>query len=170
MRFYAPSGLMQARMAVFLLGAMAAILAAVWAFEYAGYAPCQLCLEQRKPYYLAIPILVAGGVLSWVTGQGPWLRAGLLITSLCLAATAAIAVYHAGVEWGWFEAPASCGAGLSAQTSDAGSLLESLASSVPPKCDEAAGRFLGLSFAGWNVVASVPLAWMAAYAAFAEPN
>ena len=29
---------------------------------------------------------------------------------------------------------------------------------IPPSCDEAAGRFLGLSFAGWNVLASAALA------------
>jgi disulfide bond formation protein DsbB len=32
------------------------------------------------------------------------------------------------------------------------------------RCDEASWRFLGLSFAGWNVIASILLAVGAAYA------
>jgi disulfide bond formation protein DsbB len=33
------------------------------------------------------------------------------------------------------------------------------------RCDEAAWRFLGLSFAGWNAVVSAGLALIAAYGA-----
>ena len=33
-------------------------------------------------------------------------------------------------------------------------VLDQLNTLIPPSCDEAAGRFLGLSFAGWNVLAS----------------
>jgi disulfide bond formation protein DsbB len=170
MRFFADSGPTQTRMALFLTVAMTAIIAAVWAFEYSGYAPCQLCLEQRKPYYIAIPILATIWLVTVAGLRGPWLRGALAITALCLLATAAIAAYHAGVEWGWFEAPETCGAGITGEASDASSLLESLSSSVPPKCDDAAGRFLGLSFAGWNVVASLPLAWLAAHGAFAKAS
>ncbi|WP_375198209.1 disulfide bond formation protein B, partial [Sphingobium sp.] len=36
----------------------------------------------------------------------------------------------------------------------------------PPSCTEAAGRFLGLSFAGWNVIASLALALVAFRAAW----
>src|SRR5688500_15953517 len=48
------------------LGGMATILGA-WFFEYAlGYAPCPLCLQQRIPYYVAIPlaVLIAAGALA----------------------------------------------------------------------------------------------------------
>ena len=48
---------------------------------------------------------------------------------------------------------------------DVGGLLGALDAVTPPSCDEAAGRFLGLSFAGWNVFASLGLAaiaWRAA--------
>jgi len=36
---------------------------------------------------------------------------------------------------------------------------------IPPSCDKAALRVLGLSFAGWNVVASLVLGAVAFYAA-----
>ena len=95
--------------------------------------------------------------------SGPaWLTRGLLaVVTVCLLITAYLGAYHSGVEWGFFEAPQSCGAAFSASDSDAGSLLDSLADAKPPSCADAAGRFLGLSFAGWNVVAALILAAIA---------
>ena len=40
----------------------------------------------------------------------------------------------------------------------------------PPSCDEAAGRFLGLSFAGWNAVASALFAAVALRSAVAKAD
>ena len=39
---------------------------------------------------------------------------------------------------------------------------------VPPSCDKAALRVLGLSFAGWNAIASLILAVVAFRGAFAR--
>ena len=163
--FSAPPTRAQALALTIVLAAMVAIIASVWLFEWWGYAPCQLCLEQRKPYYWAIPILalaIPAALAGWPQCVA---RGALAIATLALVATALIGAYHTGVEWGWFEAPASCGAGISAGGSDAGSLLGDLAGSVPPKCNEAAGRFLGLSFAGWNVIVAGALAVFAGRAA-----
>ncbi|MEL6947619.1 MAG: disulfide bond formation protein B [Pseudomonadota bacterium] len=146
---------------VVLLGMVAAIGGAL-AFEHlGGYAPCALCLEQRTPYYLGIPFLAAGLLGHGLRGPACLLQGGLAIAGLSMVATAALGSYHAGVEWGWWAGPASCGAGLEATSSDAGSLFADLAVSKPPSCTEAAGRFLGLSFAGWNVVAAVMIAGLA---------
>ena len=51
-------------------------------------------------------------------------------------------------------------------TTNAGDLLSDLNAKKPPSCDVAALRVLGLSFAGWNVVASVILAAIALQGAF----
>ena len=153
--------------AVFVWLGMVAVLGSAWAFELAGYAPCALCLEQRNPYYIAIAVLGIGLLVHAIGVRGPVLKGTLTVVVLSMVATALIGGYHAGVEWGWFEAPATCGAGLSGEAGDAGSLLDSLAASMPPKCDEAAGRFLGLSFAGWNVIAASALALIALRGALA---
>ena len=144
-----------------LIAAVLAVLAAVWIFEWLGYAPCELCLIQRRPYYVALPFLILAVPAMAAAWPDCAARGALAIAGLCFAATALLGAYHAGVEWGWFAAPATCGAGITGSAGDAGSLLADLAASTPPKCDEAAGRFLGLSFAGWNVVFAVPLAWIA---------
>ena len=163
--FSAPSTREQASVLTLVLVAMALIIGSVWLFEWWGYAPCQLCLEQRKPYYWAMPIVALAIPAAFAGWPQCVARGALAIATLALVATALIGAYHAGVEWGWFAAPASCGAGISGAGSDAGSLLADLAGSVPPKCDEAAGRFLGLSFAGWNVIVASALAVFAGRAA-----
>ncbi|NKB53910.1 MAG: disulfide bond formation protein B [Rhizobiaceae bacterium] len=165
------SGKVQVRSAAFVLIGMIVVVGSALGFEHlGGYVPCALCLEQRVPYYWAIPLL-AIGFLSAINHWSPLLTRGLLVAALiCLLYTAWLGAYHSGVEWGYFEAPQSCGAGLSATTSDAGSLMDSLATSKPPSCDEAAGRFLGISFAGWNFIAAMLLAAVALRGAFGKAD
>jgi len=76
-----------------------------------------------------------------------------------------MAVYHSGVEWKFWPGPKDCSAAALSATKTASSLLDNL-NAHPPACDTAAGRFLGLSFAGWNAVASLILAAVAYVAAF----
>ncbi|MGI9365372.1 MAG: disulfide bond formation protein B [Rhizobiaceae bacterium] len=153
-----------------LLGMVVTIGSAL-AFEHiGGFAPCALCLEQRVPYYWGMPLVALGLIFGWLNWPGVLVRLMLLAGLICLLATIYLGIYHSGVEWGFFEAPESCAAGFSATSSDAGSLLESLATAKPPSCADAAGRFLGLSFAGWNVVAASVLAAIALRGAFGSPN
>lgn len=137
-------------LAAFLV-AVAAIGGA-WAFEIlGGYVPCALCLEQRVPYYVALPLIAVG----LVTG-GRFPRAGralLAAGGVALLWSAGLGVYHAGAEWGFWQGPADCG-GADATVRDASALLEQLGQTRLVSCTEAASRFLGLSFAGWNVLAA----------------
>lgn len=154
------------RTAAFVLGGMIAVIATVLAFQYVGgYIPCRLCLEQRQPYYAAIPIVA----VAWLSASRSWPRPAtrtlLAMAALLLYWSMALAVYHVGVEWKWWLGPADCGVTAGNISGDVGDLLDDLARTRPPACDEAAGRFLGLSFAGWNVIASFCLASVAALAA-----
>ena len=152
-------------LSVFVTLAMAATLLAVWTFQWSGYVPCELCLQQREAYYLAIPmgaLAALGLALGW---PGCVWRGLLAAVSLAMVSTALLGAYHAGVEWGLWAGPESCGAAANALPTSADGLLQSLSSTVPPACTEAAGRFLGLSFAGWNVIAATLFAFLAAVAA-----
>ena len=94
-------------------------------------------------------------------------RGLLLIGGLLMSWGLVMAVYHSGVEWKFWPGPTDCtAAAVSVTTTDAGNLLNDLNAVHPPACDTAAGRFLGLSFAGWNAVASLILAAVAYYATF----
>lgn len=138
--------------------ASAGVVGTAWLFQLAGYLPCQLCLWQRVPYYVATPLLLIAAILVAVhIGGKQTLRLTLYAGAVLFAGSALLAAYHSGVEWSWWPGPTTCGAAGNFTPNDAGDLLNSLASTRPPSCTEAAGRFLGLSFAGWNFVASILL-------------
>ena len=148
----------------FLIG-LAAILGA-WAFQiFGGYVPCKLCLEQRLPYYVGLPVLlVAIGMI--LVGRPPALpRALLILAAAIFLVGAGLGVYHAGVEWGFWLGPSDCGGGT-ATTTNAADLLNQIGRTKVVSCTEAAWRLFGLSFAGWNVVASLIVCVLSLTAAF----
>jgi disulfide bond formation protein DsbB len=141
---------------------MAATVGGALAFEHVGgYIPCALCLLQRDPYYYGIPVAVAA-FLSAVLGGPAWLtRLLLAVAGVLMLIGAGMGIYHAGVEWGFWEGPATCATSAQGVTQNAGDLLADLNDKHGPSCTEASLRFLGLSFAGWNVIASLILAAIA---------
>jgi disulfide bond formation protein DsbB len=99
-----------------------------------------------------------GGLSAFLFG-----RIGLLVAMLILVASAVLGAHHAGVEWGWWPGPATCAGGVG-DAAGGGSLLDRMQASRVVRCDEAQGRFLGLSFAGYNALLSLALAgFVAAY-------
>lgn len=152
--------------ALFLAIAMAAVVGTALGFEHiGGYIPCALCLEQRTPYYIGAPLMLVAAIISKAGGPSWAVRGLLAIGGLLMLYGLVLGAYHSGVEWQWWEGPASCATSADAVTTDAGSLLGDLSSTKPPSCGDAALRVLGLSFAGWNVLASAALAFIAFRAA-----
>ena len=143
----------------------AATLAGAWYFELVlGLEPCPLCLDQRIPYYIAVPLGIALGLAARTTRLERIARLGLLALGAVMLVGAGYGVYHAGIEWGFWEGPASCAAAApGAPVGDILSSLKATARVVP--CNEAAWRFLGLSLAGYNVLIAGGLAALAFWAA-----
>lgn len=150
-------GYSRTQIATFLALAMAAVVVGALAFEHiGGYIPCKLCLEQRIPYYVGAPLMVMAA-LSSALRWPVWLTRGLLVIGgLLMAWGLYMGVYHSGVEWGWWAGPTDCGAVESVDTGDKG-VLDALDTFVPPSCDKAALRILGLSLAGWQAIAALIL-------------
>ncbi|MDX2287544.1 MAG: disulfide bond formation protein B [Hyphomicrobiaceae bacterium] len=154
-----------------LLFAAFAIIGVALAFEHVGgYAPCPLCLVQRYAYYATLPLAFLALVLVSAQNAKP---AALIFLFLSLAflANSGLGFYQSGAEWGWWPGPQSCAAGQ-AMSGTADSMLADLAGTTIVRCDEAAWRdpVLGLSFAGWNVVASFALFVVGLKAAFAAAD
>lgn len=149
-----------------LVIAVAAILAAL-AFEHVGgYAPCPLCLTQRYAYYAGIPLIFAG-LVCIATDRNGWAAALLFLAAVAFLVNAGIGVYHAGAEWKYWPGPDTCAPTSAPVGPGAGGLLKQLETTRVIRCDEAAWRLFGLSFAGWNVVASFLVFVGALQAAFA---
>jgi disulfide bond formation protein DsbB len=137
-----------------LVLAVAVILAAL-AFEHiGGYTPCPLCLQQRYAYYAGIPALFLALALMW-SGRMTIAATVFLLVAIAFLANAGLGTYQAGAEWKFWLPPASCSAPSELPTFD---LKTETFDRIPASCGFASWRFLGLSFAGWNVVASILLA------------
>lgn len=150
---------LRAAVVIFLFAA--ATIAGAFVFQALGYAPCELCLKERIPYYVGIALALLTIVLA-LRGPRRLLPAAFAGLVVIFAASAAFGVYHAGVEWGFWPGPASCTGTLS----KAGSMqdfLHQLQTVKVVRCDAVAIRILGLSLAGWNAVISLGLAGLAVF-------
>lgn len=164
----APTGRSHLLLALAAAAGMAFAVGTALGFQHiAGYIPCKLCLEQRIPYYVGIPLMLLAALSAALRLPGVVTRGLLLAGGLLMLYGAWLGVFHSGVEWGWWEGPTDCQAvDLPAAGSGTGGILDEIDKIIPPSCTVAAGRFLGLSFAGWNVVASIAIAAIALFAAF----
>jgi disulfide bond formation protein DsbB len=158
----------QATGAALAIGGLAfATIAGAWMFQALGYAPCDLCLEQRYAYYAGVP-LAAIAFASAASGSNRAVtRALFALLALIFAANVVLAVYHSGVEAHLWQGPTAC-TGSIAGPKSAMSLLDQLAKVRVVNCDVVQLRIFGLSLANWNVLVSGALALLAARAALAR--
>jgi len=150
--------------AILLTVGMIATVGAAWGFQLiGGYIPCELCLWQRQPYYWGIPFALAAALAAALNAPTWLVKTLLAVAGILMVIGAGTGVYHAGVEWKFWEGPAACSANSTGVTTDASKLLSDLNALKGPSCGDARWHFLGLSFAGWNVVLSIVLASIAYY-------
>lgn len=144
-----------------IAAAGAATILGAYIFEY-GFRllPCPLCLQQRVPYYVAIPIAVLVGLAARGAAPRRWVGLGFAAVALIMLVGVALGIYHAGVEWKWWPGPLDCSTPMSSLGSGGG-LLQQLQKVTVVRCDEAPWRFLGLSLAGYNVLISAALVCLA---------
>jgi len=148
--------------AAFVL-ALAAIGGAWYSQLVWGLQPCELCLLQRWPYYVGVPLAaIATVAAAGASGTRRGLTAFLLwLVCLVFLASLGLGIYHAGVEWGFWAGPGAC-TGQYVAPGSTDDFLKSLEAGPAVRCDQAAIRILGLSLAGWNAVVSLVIAASAA--------
>jgi disulfide bond formation protein DsbB len=125
-----------------------ATIAGAWIFQFAGFDPCHLCLQQRWAYYAVIPLSLILFLL-----PGAFAKPGLYLLAIVLAGSAIFGAYHAGIEWKFWPGPETCSGEISGGLPD---LTKTVVA-----CNEAALRIFGISLAGWNAVISLLLAAIA---------
>jgi len=143
-----------------LVVAAAAILGALGFEHIGGYLPCHLCLMQRTPYYFGVPVAALTALAIFLAAPRPLVTALFAIFAGLMLYGGGLAVFHAGVEWGFWAGPASCAPSVG--VTSAADMLNQLENSHAPSCTDAALRILGLSFAGWNALVSALLVVLAA--------
>lgn len=136
------------RLALLAAAGSVALLGGAFLFQALGYAPCKLCLWQRWPHAAAIAI----GAIVALTGWRGLSWAG----ALAALTTAALGLYHTGVERGIFAGPDTCTSnavtGLTPEE-----LMGQILNAPLIRCDEVAWSLLGLSMASWNALLSLVL-------------
>jgi len=147
------------RIALAILLIAAGAIGGAFIFQALGYAPCDLCLKERIPYYAGIAL---AGLALVLAAKGPTRLLPIAFAGLVLifAASAGFGAYHAGVEWGFWPGPKDCTGPLDHARS-VGDFLTQLQTVKVVRCDAVAIRILGLSLAGWSAAISAALAGLA---------
>jgi disulfide bond formation protein DsbB len=131
-------------------------------FQYVlGYPPCPLCLEQRKAFYVCVPLATLLLLGSGYGASRKVLLLGFAVIALAMLWNAGLSAYHAGIEWKFWPGPTDCSGPI--DKLGAGSLLNRLQNIHIVRCDQAAWRLLGISLAGYDVIVSLILAAAAAF-------
>lgn len=152
---------------VVVLGMGATVGTAIGFEKIGGYIPCMLCLQQRIPYYIGVPLMTVTFILALLRFPRLMTRGLLASGGVLMLYSFYLGAFHAGVEWGWWAGPHDCGVVVAPETGEGGSgILDAINTVIPPSCDAAALRVFGLSFAGWNAVASLLLSAVAFRGAF----
>lgn len=126
------------------------LLGGAYASQYlGGLHPCEMCWWQRYPHMAAIPLAGA----AYLTKRRP--RTSTLLTALAalaIAISGGIGLFHAGVEYGWWQGLTACAATPAAGSGD---ILAAIMAAPITRCDVAPWTLLGISLAGYNGLLSV---------------
>jgi disulfide bond formation protein DsbB len=150
-----------ARLAIIVAVVATAAIGSAWFIKLVlGILPCKLCLDQRIPYYVGLPL---AALAAWQAKRqsASLVTTGLLVALGCVFAVGAgMGLYHAGIEWGLWRGPTDC-TGAMAAPLPMSDFLRQLETTKVIRCDEVAMRIAGLSLAAWNMIVAAGLSLLA---------
>jgi disulfide bond formation protein DsbB len=114
-----------------------------------GLVPCEMCVWQRWPHLAAIIV----ALLSFVIRVRPATTLLVLFAGALIAVSGAIGVFHAGVEYHWWQGITAC----TAQATH-GSPMDMLTQALRRplvRCDVPQWQWFGISLAGFNAILSL---------------
>ncbi|HEV2568479.1 disulfide bond formation protein B [Sphingomonas sp.] len=130
--------------------APALLLGGALASQYVGgLAPCEMCYWQRWPHEAAIAL----AALAYAIARKPAAsRVAANLAAIFIAISGAIGVFHAGVEYGWWEGLTTCARAPTAGSAE--DMLKAILNAPVIRCDQAQWTLLGISLAGFNAIFS----------------
>ena len=136
-------------LAIFLISFIA--LMSAYFIEYVlGYQPCNLCLYERIPYFLAILILLAN--LKYNNLEKYFI---LFLIIIFFIATL-LSLYHLGIEQGLIEESLLCNLEKGANIIDKDEILKQL-QQKSISCKDVTFKIFGLSLTSYNIIISLLL-------------
>lgn len=130
----------------------AALLAGAWGSQLIGHLyPCEMCHWQRWPHYAAVVIAALAFVVPGVSAK----RALVFSAAVAIALSGAIGVFHAGVEYHWWNGITACTSTVSGSGGTAEEMLARIMNAPIVRCDVAQWSLFGISLAGFNAILSL---------------
>jgi disulfide bond formation protein DsbB len=106
-----------------------------------------MCLWQRWPHYAAIALALLAFVVKGEVAQ----RMLVLMAAFAIAVSGAIGVFHAGVEYGFWEGVTQC----ATTAVNTGDMIADIMKAPLVRCDVAPWSLFGISLAGYNAIISL---------------
>ena len=129
------------------LGLPLALLGGAYISQYVGHLyPCEFCWFQRYPHMAAI-VLAA---LAFVVPGRPARAALVALAALAIFVSGAIGVYHAGIEYHWWQGYTACTSTVAGPIT-----LDTIMRAPLVRCDVAQWTLFGVSLAGFNAILSI---------------
>ena len=127
-----------------------ALLAGAWGSQlFGGLIPCEMCHWQRWPRYAAIPV----AALAFLIRHRPTQMLFVLFAAVLIALSGAIGVFHAGVEYKWWQGITACTTNLTA--GNPMDILNEALRKPLVRCDVPQWQLFGISLAGFNAIFSL---------------
>lgn len=118
-----------------------------------GLHPCEMCYWQRWPHQAAMVLAALALLLRRNDGA---MRLLTLLAAIAIAISGVIGIYHAGVEYGFWEGLTTCSSGNAGPVS-----LDSIMNAPLIRCDQPQWTLAGISLAGFNAIFSLgAAAWV----------
>ena len=134
-------------LAIFLISLIA--LMSAYFIEYVlGYQPCNLCLYERIPYFLAILILLANFKYNKLE------KYFILFLIIIFFIATLLSLYHLGIEQGLIEESLLCNLEKGTNIIDKDELLKQL-QQKNISCKDVAFKIFGLSLTSFNIIISL---------------
>lgn len=115
-----------------------------------GLYPCEMCVWQRWPHLIAIFFALDAIALR----ARPVLSAIFVgLAAVAIAVSGSIGVFHAGVEYGWWQGLTACSTVATGATTQ--DLLDAIMAAPLSRCDVAPWSLFGISLAGYNALISL---------------
>lgn len=123
------------------------LMAGAWGSQlFGGLYPCEMCHWQRWPHYAALVLGLAVFIMPGTASK----RALILLAAVAILTSGAIGVFHAGVEYKWWDGITPC-----ASPAIGGDLLKNIMRAPVISCDQPQWTLFGLSLAGYNAIISI---------------
>jgi disulfide bond formation protein DsbB len=115
-----------------------------------GLYPCEMCMWQRWPHLGALILALAAIALHRAN------KASILLTRLAalgIAISGAIGLFHAGVEYQWWEGLTACTASVGHGSLE--DVMNNIMAAKLIRCDTAQWTLFNISLAGYNAIFSL---------------